>query len=58
MNTTDKIQALIALRGQHDQTVRTKIVSILYGTETVAGVTPTERFLEDTIARLVREEAR
>ena len=52
MTPLEKLNALVALRGQHDQTVRAAIVAILYGREKIDGRTPTERFLEDAIARV------
>lgn len=51
MNTTEKIAALKALRGQHDQRIRCEAIEILYGT---GG--ETARFLEDAIQRLEFEE--
>lgn len=51
MTIEQKIVALKALRGRHDQEVRTQVVHIVYGPST-AKVTETTRFLEAEIKRL------
>jgi hypothetical protein len=45
-----KLEKLKALRGGHDQTVRTQTIKLIYGPST--DVTETARFLEAEIARL------
>jgi len=52
-----KIAALKALRGQHDQTMRTEAIKIEHGTKMIKGkmikgMTPTARDLEARIKRL------
>ena len=46
-NDAEKLEELKALRGQHDQKVRCRVIEVLYGT---GG--ETARFLEAEIARL------
>ncbi len=50
---TQKLAALEALRGQHDQTMRCRVIDIVYGPST-SRQTATERFLEAEIIRLKR----
>lgn len=48
-----KLKKLEALKGEHDQTVRTQVVEIVYGAAMIGDTTPTERFRqaeEDRIA--------
>jgi hypothetical protein len=47
---TDALGQLIALRGTHDQTMRTRAISIMFGG--ASNGTETERFLEFMIAWL------
>ena len=60
MNTTleEQIDALEKLPGTQDQTMRTGVIKILYGSEKIDGVTPTSRSLEDQITRLKSRQAR
>jgi hypothetical protein len=51
MTDEEKLKALEALRGKHDQTVRTRAIEILHGPST-AEQTETERFLEAEIFKL------
>ena len=52
MTLEQKIIALKALRGQHDQTMRTEAIKIEHGTKMIKGMTPTARDLEARIKRL------
>lgn len=53
MDAAGKLEALKALRGQHDQKIRCAVVEVLYGTGGETG-----RFLEAEIAKLEAEVAR
>ena len=55
MTVGQKIAALKALRGEHDQRMRTKAIKIEFGDQTIHGMTPTARDLEARIERLEAE---
>jgi hypothetical protein len=52
MTLEEKIEALKALRGGHDQPMRTEPIKIEQGEKTINGMTPTARDLEARIKRL------
>jgi hypothetical protein len=52
MTLEQKIEALKALRGKHDQTMRTEAIKIEHGVKMIKGMTPTARDLEVRIKRL------